>query len=120
MAAFGFIVRQLSAGLHGSPDSVERQPSCCCCLCSLLLTVGGHLPMRGAQSAALLCGAVSEGDLAQLRRLLHAGADPNLGDYDKRTALHIAAADCNLPVVSGLQFWPAKKHLTHSLSVVCL
>jgi hypothetical protein len=36
-----------------------------------------------------------------LRRMLHAGADPNMGDYDKRTALHIAAADCNLPVVSA-------------------
>jgi ankyrin repeat protein len=58
--------------------------------------------MRGAQAAALLCSAVSVGDLALLRRLLHAGADPNTGDYDKRTALHIAAADCNLPVVSGL------------------
>ena len=33
--------------------------------------------------------------------MLHAGADPNIGDYDKRTALHIAAADCNLPVVSA-------------------
>jgi hypothetical protein len=36
-----------------------------------------------------------------LRRMLHAGADPNIGDYDKRTALQIAAADCNLPVVSA-------------------
>jgi hypothetical protein len=48
-----------------------------------------------------LCSAVSEGDLALLRRMLHAGADPNIGDYDKRTALHVAAADCNLPVVSA-------------------
>lgn len=59
--------------------------------------------MRGAQAAALLCSAVSVGDLALLRRLLHAGAHPNTGDYDGRTALHIAAADCNLPVVRGLQ-----------------
>lgn len=76
----------------------------CYVVCSLLLAAGGCLPVRGAQSAALLCAAVSEGDLALLRRLLHARADPNVGDYDKRTALHIAAADCNLPVVSAT-FW---------------
>jgi hypothetical protein len=30
------------------------------------------------------------------RRLLRAGADANAYDYDKRTALHVAAADGNL------------------------
>jgi hypothetical protein len=76
-------------------------PSCLHCCCSLLLAAGAHLPLRGPNSGALLCSAVSEGDLALLRRMLHAGADPNIGDYDKRTALHVAAADCNLPVVSA-------------------
>jgi ankyrin repeat protein len=35
-------------------------------------------------------------------RLLKAGADVNAYDYDHRTALHVAAADCNMPVVQLL------------------
>ena len=41
--------------------------------------------------AALLCTCVYHGEMALLRRLLHAGAHVDSGDYDKRTALHIAA-----------------------------
>lgn len=61
-----------------------------------------RLMMPHVMTAAHLCTAVFEGDMPLLRRLLHAGASPNAGDYDKRTALHIAAADGNLPAVS---FW---------------
>jgi ankyrin repeat protein len=32
-------------------------------------------------------------------RLLRCGADVNTGDYDERTALHVAAADGNLAAV---------------------
>ena len=35
-----------------------------------------------------------------MARLLKAGADVNAGDYDKRTPLHIAAAEVNLTAVS--------------------
>jgi hypothetical protein len=35
-------------------------------------------------------------------RLLLAGADVNAGDYDQRTALHVAAADGNLPAAKVL------------------
>jgi ankyrin repeat protein len=36
------------------------------------------------------------------RRLLRCGADVNAGDYDARTALHVAAADGNLAAVKLL------------------
>jgi glutaminase len=42
---------------------------------------------------------VYEGDMQLLRRLLHAGARADAEDYDKRTALHIAASDGNMPAV---------------------
>jgi hypothetical protein len=60
----------------------------------------GRLMMPPVMTAAQLCTAVFDGDMPLLRRLLHAGANANAGDYDKRTALHIAAADGNLPAVS--------------------
>jgi glutaminase len=46
-----------------------------------------------------LCGAVSRGDMPQLGNLLRAGADANAADYDRRTPLHVAAAESNLPAV---------------------
>ena len=51
--------------------------------------------------ASQLCTAVFEGDLPLLRRLLQAGASADTCDYDKRTALHIAAAEGNLPAVQS-------------------
>ena len=59
------------------------------------------LMMAPVAAAAQLCTAVFDGDMPLLRRLLHAGANPNAADYDKRTALHIAAAEGNLPAVRG-------------------
>jgi ankyrin repeat protein len=52
-------------------------------------------------SAAHLCTAVFEGDMLLLKHLIMAGVNVNSGDYDKRTALHIAAADGNLGAVSN-------------------
>jgi hypothetical protein len=52
-------------------------------------------------TASQLCTAVYDGDMPLLRRLLRAGANPDAGDYDKRTPLHIAAAEGNLPAVSA-------------------
>lgn len=70
-------------------------------LSRLLLRHNGRLMLTPVLTASALCTAVHEGDMPLLRRLLRAGADPNAGDYDKRTALHIAAADGNLPAVRG-------------------
>lgn len=67
-----------------------------------LLAKGAKLGRASLQMAGLLCNAVFEGDLKLLRRLLHAGADPNEGDYDGRTPLHIAAAEGNVPAVEML------------------
>lgn len=49
--------------------------------------------MEGAGLPAL------QGDLARLRRLLRAGADPCAVDYDRRSPLHIAASEGSLAAV---------------------
>jgi hypothetical protein len=71
----------------------------CILFCSALVWAGACLCMPPVMAAAYLCTAVYDGDSLKLRRLLHAGANANAADYDKRTALHIAAADGNLPAV---------------------
>jgi len=45
--------------------------------------------------ASALCAAAGSGDLSQVKRLIDNGVDPNKGDYDRRTALHLAAAEGN-------------------------
>ena len=50
-----------------------------------------------------LCDAAARGDLARLRRLTGPGGFPvNQGDYDKRTALHLAASEGLLEAVKFL------------------
>ncbi len=55
--------------------------------------------------AAQLCTCVFEGNLPLLRRLIRAGAAADAGDYDKRTALHIAAAEGNTAAVGPWPVW---------------
>ena len=52
--------------------------------------------------SAELCTAASAGDLTQVRRLVDNRVDPNSGDYDKRTALHLAASEGHDKVVEYL------------------
>ena len=40
-----------------------------------------------------MCDAAAKNDVAMLRRLVASGIDPNMGDYDKRTPLHLAASN---------------------------
>ncbi|GAX74508.1 hypothetical protein CEUSTIGMA_g1957.t1 [Chlamydomonas eustigma] len=54
------------------------------------------------EDAKKLCSAVFVGDLPQVKRLLRCGLSVDAGDYDKRTALHIAAAEGNLTIVRVL------------------
>ena len=53
--------------------------------------------LHNAQKAAYLCKVVYEGRTDELRRLLRAKADANVTDYDRLTALHVAAAEGNAP-----------------------
>jgi len=58
---------------------------------TLLKSLGASLHVPPSTQASLLCGATSCGDASLLRMLLLAGANPASGDYDGRTAIHLAA-----------------------------
>lgn len=49
-----------------------------------------------------LIWAASQGDISEIKRLIAHGVDINKGDYDKRTALHLAAAEGQHHAVSFL------------------
>ena len=49
-----------------------------------------------------LCTAAGNGDLQQVKRLVEFGVNANLGDYDRRTALHVSAAEGHEKVVEYL------------------
>jgi len=49
-----------------------------------------------------MCFAACDGDDAAIQKLLAKGVSPNVSDYDRRTALHIAAAEGNLSTVQLL------------------
>ena len=42
---------------------------------------------------AEMCDAAARGDVEQLRALISEGLPVSMGDYDKRTALHLAASE---------------------------
>jgi ankyrin repeat protein len=70
-------------------------------ICRVLLEGGALMVIHPVMASAHLCTAVFDGDLLLLKRLLLAGVDVDAADYDRRTALHIAAADGNLGAVRG-------------------
>ncbi|KAH8071808.1 serine/threonine kinase [Aureococcus anophagefferens] len=55
-----------------------------------------------ADAVGALCEAARHGDTATLRELIDGGADVTAGDYDKRTALHLAAAEGHVDAVRFL------------------
>jgi len=57
---------------------------------------------RGVDSAVHLCAAGARGDVNELRRLVASGCDPNRSDYDRRTALHLAASEGQMGAVDYL------------------
>ena len=61
----------------------------------------GHLP-DDMDVAGMMCQAASEGNIEQLRTFFINGVDLNAGDYDARTALHLACSCNQLAVVDFL------------------
>jgi ankyrin repeat protein len=57
----------------------------------LLRSKGGQL--LGMEVSVELCNAAAVGDVPRMRALIENGANPNAGDYDSRTALHLAASN---------------------------
>ena len=55
-----------------------------------------------------LIWAASQGDIDEIKRLVAYGVDVNAGDYDQRTALHLAASEGNAEAVSLLLHKDAK------------
>jgi len=54
-----------------------------------------------SQAGPALCAAAASGNLEELKRLKALGADINSGDYDARTAIHLAASEGRIEVL----FW---------------
>jgi len=69
---------------------------------NVLLKHNASLCMGVSLAASTLCQTVFDGDVLQLRRLLRAGIQVNAGDYDKRTAAHIAASGGNVAALKVL------------------
>ena len=67
----------------------------------------GH---TGTDWPTLLCGAAHKGSVKELRDLMQRGAPVNVGDYDRRTALHLAASEGMLEVVKYLVDEAKAKH----------
>ena len=65
-----------------------------------LISRGGTMnPHHGVSS---MCSAATEGDVRQLKILSRCGVHPDVGDYDNRCPMHLAAAEGRLLAVSYL------------------
>ena len=53
-------------------------------------------------TAGILCRLVEEGNIELLQKWIIGGVDINSADYDRRTPLHIAAADGKIEIVQLL------------------
>lgn len=51
------------------------------------------------EAAAILCSAAATANTAQIQKLLESRGNPSAGDYDGRTALHVACSHKNAEVV---------------------
>eukprot|EP00539_Tryblionella_compressa_P013571 CAMPEP_0178830600 /NCGR_PEP_ID=MMETSP0746-20121128/9006_1 /TAXON_ID=913974 /ORGANISM="Nitzschia punctata, Strain CCMP561" /LENGTH=815 /DNA_ID=CAMNT_0020492771 /DNA_START=59 /DNA_END=2506 /DNA_ORIENTATION=- len=68
----------------------------------VLLEHGAELCLSEDAAATKLCQCVFDGDIMLLTRLCKAGININAGDYDRRTAIHIAASEGNLAAIRAL------------------
>ena len=69
-----------------------------------VLAASNRAKLDIADPALALCTAAGSGDLAQVKRYIDFGVSPNLGDYDRRYALHVAAAEGHEKIVEYLLF----------------
>jgi ankyrin repeat protein len=88
--------------MHGSSALYEAAKNGHESTMKVLLKHGADLCMDESQAASTLCQAVFDGDILTLRRLLKARILVDAGDYDRRTAVHIAAAEGNVAALKVL------------------
>ena len=67
---------------------------------SMLASANAQLAL--ASPELVLCTAAGSGDLTQVKRLIEFKVEPNIGDYDRRTALHVASAEGHEKLVEYL------------------
>lgn len=68
----------------------------------ILFSLGGELLFDEETASAQLCEHARKGDLERIKALLSSGCSPIAADYDKRTALHVAASEGNNTIVHEL------------------
>jgi len=68
-----------------------------------LWTIAYRLDIARPEAATQLCTCVFDCNVPLLRRYIKAGIIVNAGNFDSRTALHVAAAEGNLAAVCR---WP--------------
>lgn len=88
--------------MHGSSALYEAAKNGHEATMDVLLEHHARLCMDESQAASVLCQAVFDGDTQLLKRLLMAQIQVNASDYDKRTAIHIAAAEGNVAALKVL------------------
>jgi len=63
---------------------------------------GGKLSLPEETITLLLCNMASNNETQKIEAWLHCGANPNLGDYDNRTPLHIAYSKSHHKIIELL------------------
>lgn len=81
--------------MHGTSPLYEATKNNHEHIAEILLEHGAKLAMSESLAASTLCQAVFDGDTLLLKRLLNSRIQVNASDYDKRTAVHIAASEGN-------------------------
>ena len=67
-----------------------------------VLASSGKAKLDMASPELALCSAAGAGDQQQVKRLVDFGVQPDIGDYDLRTALHVSSAEGHEKIVDFL------------------